>query len=49
MPTWILLIEYLPLFALLAAGFILREYAKRQKISDMKSNHKKEEMEGVQE
>ena len=24
MPTWILLIEYLPLFALLAAGWILK-------------------------
>ena len=25
MPTWILLAEYLPLFALLAAGYILRK------------------------
>jgi len=49
MPAWILLVEYLPLFALLAAGFILRQYAKRQKISDMRFNHKKEEMAGVQE
>jgi alpha-1,6-mannosyltransferase len=49
MPTWVLLVEYLPLFALPAAGFILRQYAKRQKISDVRFNHKKEEMAGVQE
>jgi hypothetical protein len=47
MPTWVLLVEYLPLLALLAAGFILRKYAKRRKILGMQFNHKKHEMEGV--
>jgi len=41
MPTWILLVEYLPLFALLATGFIFSQYAKRRKIPDMKFNLKK--------
>lgn len=27
MPTWVLLAEYLPLFALLAAGWIYKKYA----------------------
>ena len=49
MPTWILLVEYLPLFALLATGFIFRQYAKRRKISDMKFSLKKKERAGVQE
>ncbi len=47
MPIWILLVEYLPLFALLATGFILRQYATRHKISGMEFNHKKKEMAGV--
>ncbi|MGB5745418.1 MAG: glycosyltransferase family 87 protein [Desulfobacterales bacterium] len=48
MPTWILLVEYLPLFALLAAGFILRQYAKRRKISGIQFSRQNKEMEGVQ-
>lgn len=48
MPTWILLVEYLPLFALLATGFIFRQYAKRRKISDMKFSLKKKERTGGQ-
>ena len=44
MPTWILLVEYLPLFALLAAGFIFRQYGASRKISDLKFNPKKKEM-----
>ena len=48
MPAWILLVEYLPLFALLAAGFILREYNKRQKNTGMDLSRKKKEMAGVQ-
>ncbi len=46
MPTWILLVEYLPLFALLATGFILRQYATRHKISGMEFNHKKKRWRG---
>jgi len=46
MPTWILLVEYLPLFALLATGFIFRQYAKRRKISDMKFNLRNKEIAG---
>ena len=48
MPTWVLLVEYLPLFALLAAGFILRRYAKRRKIFGIQFSRKNAEMEGVQ-
>ena len=48
MPSWVLLVEYLPLFALLAAGFILKQYAKRRKISGIQFSRKNEEMEGVQ-
>jgi hypothetical protein len=33
MPTWVLLAEYLPLFALLAAGYILKRYFHRSRIS----------------
>ncbi len=33
MPTWIPLAEYFPLFALLAAGHILRKYTSRNKIA----------------
>jgi len=47
MPTWVLLVEYLPLLALLAAGFMLRKYAKRRKIFGMPFSRKKHEMEGV--
>ncbi len=48
MPTWILLVEYLPLFALLATGFILRQYAGQCKISGLELGRKKKEMVEVQ-
>jgi len=48
MPTWILLVEYLPLFALLAAGYILRKYTSRGKIAGMNFSRKNEEIAGVQ-
>ena len=48
MPTWVLLVEYLPLFALLAAGFILKQYPKRRKIFGIQFSRKNEEMKGVQ-
>jgi hypothetical protein len=44
MPTWILLIEYLPLFALLIAGYIFRGYNRRHKRSGMGFSRKKEQM-----
>jgi hypothetical protein len=48
MPTWILLVEYLPLFALLAAGYILRKHTSRGKTAGMNFSRKNEEMAGVQ-
>ena len=48
MPTWIFLVEYLPLFALLAAGFILRQYAGQRKIFGLEFSRKKKEMAEVQ-
>jgi len=48
MPTWILLVEYLPLFTLLATGFILRQYATRRRISSMNFSRKNEEITEVQ-
>jgi len=47
MPTWILLVEYLPLFALLTVGYIFRRYRKRRNRSGMEISRKKEEMVGV--
>jgi hypothetical protein len=47
MPTWILLVEYLPLFALLATGFIFRKYGASRKISDTGFGRKKNEIAGV--
>jgi hypothetical protein len=44
MPTWILLVEYLPLFALLIAGYIFRGYNRRHKRSGMGFSRKKEQM-----
>jgi hypothetical protein len=44
MPTWILLVEYLPLFALLAAGFIFKKYGLFRKISDMGFSSKNKDM-----
>jgi len=44
MPTWILLVEYVPLFALLAGGFILRKYPLQANASGMELTRKKEKM-----
>jgi hypothetical protein len=44
MPTWILLAEYLPLFALLAVGFILRKAGKRGEIAGLDFSRKKGEI-----
>lgn len=44
MPTWILLAEYLPLFALLTAGYIFRRHKRRPKTSGMDFSRKKHEM-----
>lgn len=35
MPTWVLLAEYLPLFVLLAAGFILKAFVVRNRIGSI--------------
>ncbi|NNL77002.1 MAG: DUF2029 domain-containing protein [Desulfobacterales bacterium] len=48
MPTWILLAEYLPLFALLAAGYILRKYISPSRMSGMNFSRKKGKMAEVQ-
>jgi len=48
MPAWVLLAEYLPLFALLTAGYILRKYIHRHRIFGMDFSRKKEEMAQVQ-
>ncbi len=47
MPTWVLLVEYLPLFALLTGGYIFRGYSKRRNRSGMEFSRKNEEMMGV--
>jgi hypothetical protein len=47
MPAWILLAEYLPLFALLTAGLILSKYTERRKITGLDLSRKKEEFAGV--
>jgi len=44
MPGWILLVEYLPLFALLIVGYIFRGYNRRQKSSGKGFSRKKEQM-----
>ena len=48
MPGWILLIEYLPLFALLIAGFIFSQYTKPRHIGAMGFSPENREMEGIQ-
>jgi hypothetical protein len=48
MPAWVLLAEYLPLFALLAAGYILRKYIHRRRIFGMDFSRKKEKVAEVQ-
>jgi len=35
MPVWVLLIEYLPLFTLLAAGYIFKRYAREHRIGGL--------------
>ena len=47
MPTWILLAEYLPLFALLTVGYIFRRYKRRHRTSGMDFSRKNQEMAGV--
>jgi len=44
MPTWILLAEYLPLIALLAAGYILKKDANREKNAGLGFSRKKGEI-----
>ena len=44
MPGWILLVEYLPLFALLIIGYIFRGYNRRHKSSGKGFSRKKEQM-----
>jgi hypothetical protein len=41
MPAWVLLAEYLPLFALLTAGYILRKYIHRRRIFGMDFSRKR--------
>ena len=48
MPAWVLLTEYLPLFAFLAAGYLLKRHVHRHKISEMDIRRKKEEIVKVQ-
>jgi hypothetical protein len=44
MPDWVLLVEYLPLFALLVVGYIFKVYNRRHKSSGMEFSRKKEQM-----
>jgi alpha-1,6-mannosyltransferase len=47
MPAWILLAEYLPLFALLAGGYILKKAAKYGQTAGLDFSCKKEDITGV--
>jgi hypothetical protein len=47
MPTWILLAEYLPLFALLTGGYIFNGHKMRRNRSAMEFGRKNKEMMGV--
>ncbi len=47
MPTWILLVEYLPLFALLAVGHILRRYTSRGIFGGMNFSQQNKKMIGL--
>ena len=40
LPIWVPLLEYLPLFALLAAGYIFKRYARQTWISGFFSANK---------
>jgi hypothetical protein len=44
MPTWVLLVEYLPLFVMLTAGFILSKFTGRGKMNALDLTNKKEKM-----
>ena len=44
MPGWVLLVEYLPLFALLIIGYILKITKRRQRPSDVEFSRKTEQM-----
>jgi hypothetical protein len=48
MPIWVLLAEYLPLFVILTAGFILSQYSGRDKTTGPDLSCKKEELAEVQ-
>ena len=47
MPTWILLVEYLPLFALLAAGPILGRYTRLEKVGGINFNQQNKKTIGL--
>jgi hypothetical protein len=47
MPTWILLVEYLPLFALLAAGHILARYTRSENFCGMNFSQHNKKMIGL--
>jgi alpha-1,6-mannosyltransferase len=47
MPTWVLWAEYLSLFVMLTAGFMLSKYTGRDKMSALALAHKKEKMVGI--
>jgi hypothetical protein len=47
MPTWVLLVEYLPLFVMLAAGFILSKYTGQVKMNVLDLTNKRKKMAGV--
>jgi hypothetical protein len=44
MPGWVLLVEYLPLFALLIIGYIFKLYNRRQRPSNVEFSRKTEQM-----
>ena len=46
-PAWVLITEYLLLFALLAAGYMLKKHLHRRRVSDMDISRRKEEMVAV--
>jgi hypothetical protein len=48
MPTWVLLAEYLPLFAFLTVGFILSKYTVGGKMTGQDLSRKKEEIAELQ-
>ena len=44
MPNWVLLVEYLPLFALLVIGYMVKKYNSRGRTSGMVFSNKNEEL-----